>query len=107
MHILTPTGRIQHFGRPIPTVFIAALLLGLFYAVAVAYLERYLPIPSALQVGIGVLLTLLPVAVVARHEARFAGLHWRIYERMVLVACLGAGIPSCICQLVALSVYAI
>lgn len=84
------------FGRPVKTVAVAAFVLGLAYSLALAYLARQLPTNpnyTALEVVGGVLLSLLPVALTARYEARFAGLAWRTYERMVFVAFAGFGLP--------------
>lgn len=95
--------RTYRFGRPVQTVFIATLLLGIVYSLALAYLERRLPITptyTALEVVGGVIIALLPVALTARYEARLAGLAWQTYERMVIVAFVGTGTPILIWQLI-------
>jgi hypothetical protein len=97
MHATTTTRP----ARPLPTVFFTALLLGLSYSLALAYLERRLPIIpdyTALEVVGGVILTMLPVAFIARRAARLTMLTWQTYERMVVVAFLGTGLPVLIWQ---------
>jgi hypothetical protein len=89
--------------RPLLTVFFTALLLGLSYSLALAYLERRLPIIpdyTALEVVGGVILTMLPVAFTARRTARLTMLTWQSYERMVVIAFLGTGLPVLTWQLI-------
>lgn len=102
MHILNATTtRTATFGRPVKTVVVVAAVLGLLSSLALAFLERrYAIIPdyTALEVVGGVILALLPVALTARHEARFGGLTWRAYERMVAAGFAGTGLPILIWQ---------
>ncbi len=91
------------FGRPVHTVALIALLLGLVYSLVLAWAERRLPIiPDYITAEVmgGVLISLIPVALAARHEARFGGLSWRIYEQMVAVAFIGTGVPIVAWQVV-------
>lgn len=106
MKVLNVPARAAYtFGRPIQTVAVAAFILGLLSSLALAYLERRLPITpdyTALEVIGGVILALLPVMLTARYEARFAGLSWRTYERMVCAAFAGASLPIVCWQLIEL-----
>jgi hypothetical protein len=89
------------FGRPVKTVAVVAFVLGVLYALSLAYLERQYPINpdyTALEVVGGVVISLLPVFFTARYEARLAGLSWRTYERMVCVGFIGSGLPILIWQ---------
>lgn len=89
------------FGRPVKTVAVVAFALGVVYALALAYLERRLPINpdyTSLEVVGGVVLSLAPVAITARYEARLAGVTWRCYERMVCAGFIGSGLPIIIWQ---------
>lgn len=74
--------------------------LGAGYALALAVLERKLPIKPtwvALEVIGGVLLVGLPVIRTAR-RAPAAAITWRDYERFVMAGFVGAGIPICLWQ---------
>lgn len=76
------------------------LILGALYALALALLERVLPIKPAwvaFEVVGGVLLVGFPVMMIAR-AAPPAGITWRDYERMVIVGFIGAGMPILVWQ---------
>lgn len=80
------------------------MVLGATYALALAALERKLPIKPtwvALEVIGGVALVGLPVMLVARSAAeQGVTINWRDYEDMVVAGFAGAGIPICIWQAV-------
>lgn len=95
--------RTRTFGRPVKTVAAVAAVLGLLSSLALAALERRYAITpdfTALEVVGGVILALLPVALTARHEARFGGLTWRTYERMVAAGFVGTGLSIILWQIV-------
>ncbi|RRR74357.1 MAG: hypothetical protein EI684_07295 [Candidatus Viridilinea halotolerans] len=76
--------------------------LATIYAMALAGLERSLPIkPSwvAAEVIGGVMLVGLPVMLGARNAtAQGQTVTWQDYERMVMAGFIGAGLPICIWQ---------
>jgi hypothetical protein len=91
------------FGNPAKAVLLSGLLVGILYAIALAFAERRWPINpdyTALEVIGGVLLTGLVVGVNARHEAKYAGLSWRDYEHLVIVGFCATGAPIIIWQVV-------
>ena len=76
------------------------LVSGLSYSVALAFLERVLPIKPTWVAGEvigGVLLVGLPVMLVAR-TPQTTPITWRDYERMVMVGFVGAGLPIFVWQ---------
>lgn len=84
------------------TVFLTALLLGLLYSLALAMLERRLPINpdfTAVEVVIGFVIALSPAAFMIRHEERFRALAWRDYEALVWIGVVGSGIPVLLWQI--------
>lgn len=80
-----PPNRPIRFGHPLRTTAIAGFLYGLVYRLLLAGAMTLNLIPAALapsEVIGAVVIASAVVAVIARHEARFAGLRWHDYERM-------------------------
>jgi hypothetical protein len=83
------TARSIRFGHPFRATAIASFLSSLVYRLllASATFLGLLPIELLpLEVLGAAVIALGIVAATARHEARFAGLRWRDYERMVIIA---------------------
>jgi hypothetical protein len=105
MHHDTATTRLSRtyrFGHPIRATALLSLLAGTLYSglLAGAAILRYLPvILSTSELAGATLIALAIVAASARYEARFAGLPWRSYERMLLIALAATHAPLLIWQL--------
>lgn len=102
MKTTSATYRTVTFGNPAKAVLMSGLLVGILYAITLAFAERRWPINpdyTALEVISGVVLTGLVVATNARYEAKYAGLTWRAYERLVIVGFCATGTPILIWQI--------
>jgi hypothetical protein len=96
------TTRTYHFGHPIRTTALASLLAGVVYCLLLAA-AFFGHIPTALgagQLAGAAVIALAVVALTARYEARLAGLRWRDYERMLLIALAATTAPLGAWQLI-------
>ncbi|MBX0329114.1 hypothetical protein K2Z83_15660 [Oscillochloris sp. ZM17-4] len=87
--------------RPFRAVALNAFFLGLLLAFLLHYAEQAYPIRPRwifLEVVVGVVFALTPVALAAR---RWKISDWSVYERLVYVGFVAEGLPIIIWQLVA------